>query len=286
MTKNKSTKNNKLTAKKSQEIKIRKEKEELHWGGMKLFKQPAQGLGETMQMILLISRAYNVPPMGVNILGSQPYFNKTGLRYKFDEYKEQGKLGDAEIGLRWIKISKSPEEPAIVEAILYKNGQKTHQRVIGEANVRNVSLPAVKNSLNMMAETRAKNRLIREVIEYPMLKELDERLKKLQLAPNQYARIIDASKASAEEMDGTVNGQGQVESQPQKSQPPATTNIINLINTFKKANNPELAIPNLERLKKTVNEDARLTDANRTQLLGEIGFAIANLQKRNGAKTA
>lgn len=154
-------------------------------------------------LITMVALAFAVPPIGVNILGGKPYLNKEALLYKLHEYSDREKAGAGRLkGIKkeFIQYSLKPSDPSVLKATLeFDDG--TYVEGIGEASQDNVSLPAVKKSLNMMAETRAVNRAIRQHISMKLWSEAMDRIAKQGSDAATRALIENAATVSAEEMD-------------------------------------------------------------------------------------
>jgi len=149
--------------------------------------------------LMLSSKAFEIPPQGINIMGDQPYINKVGWKYKMYE-----KLPKAVIETEWIHYATPSEKWAIVKAVV-KVGEETVGSAIGEATEMNIKLAAVKQTLNMMAETRAKNRAMYDaligVVFKEAMKNIEAMRKKDNLTEEEVLKIQDAAKVTAEEMD-------------------------------------------------------------------------------------
>lgn len=158
---------------------------------------------KNMELICKVGQAFGIPPMGVNILGGKPYVNKDGLLYKLNEYSAKRAKGKGKLkGIKkeFIQYSLKPEDPAVMKAILeFDDG--TFVEGIGEASKLNVSLDKVKASLNMMAETRAVNRAIRQHITFELWSEAMERFNTGKIAHDPDRALIEGAViVSAEEM--------------------------------------------------------------------------------------
>jgi len=149
-------------------------------------------------LILNVAQAFEIPATCVNIMGGLPYINKDGLLFKLDEYE-----GEEIVSLetKMVQYSTKPGERAIAEGVLLlKDGR--HFNAIGEADEGSVKLQAVKMTPNMMAETRAQNRVIRKAIAARMLRNLYTKLGGKHSPYNEQEKtvITNAVSSSAEEM--------------------------------------------------------------------------------------
>lgn len=157
------------------------------------------------QMMSLATTVFKLPPQGVTILANQPYINKTGWKMKMREYFED----KYRIRIHWHHQATPNEKYAICEAkIEMKDKDGNWDEVAsatGEATPQNIKLQLVKETLNMMAETRAKNRAMSEfagarAIE-DAVKTLTQMRKKKEVSDDQASAITEAAKVTAEEMN-------------------------------------------------------------------------------------
>jgi hypothetical protein len=167
------------------------------------------------QMMNLATAVFKLPPQGVTILANQPYINKTGWKMKMREYYED----KYRIRTDWKHLATPNEKYAVCEAIIEVKDSKgvwdEVSRAIGEANEASIKLQAVKQTLNMMAETRAKNRAMSEYIGARALEDAVKMLtamrKKNEVSDDQANVITEAARVTAEEMNApetrTVNSE-------------------------------------------------------------------------------
>jgi len=166
-------------------------------------------------MMNLATAVFKLPPQGVTILANQPYINKTGWKMKMREYYED----KYRIRTEWKHLATPNEKYAVCEAIIEvkdSNGVWDEvARSIGEANEASIKLQAVKQTLNMMAETRAKNRAMSEFIGARALEDavnmLTSMRTKNEVTDDQANVITEAARVTAEEMNApetrTVNSE-------------------------------------------------------------------------------
>jgi hypothetical protein len=149
-------------------------------------------------LILRVAEAFEIPATCVNIMGGLPYINKDGLLFKLDEYESTEILS---LTTKMVQYATKPGDRAIAEGVLMlKNGRSFN--AIGEADEMSVKLVAVKMTPNMMAETRAQNRVIRRAIQARMLRNLYTKLGGKRSLYNEQEKtvITNAIQSSAEEM--------------------------------------------------------------------------------------
>lgn len=158
------------------------------------------------QMMNLATAVFKLPPQGITILANQPYINKVGWKIKMREYHTD----KYRIKTEWKHFADPNEQYAIVEAIIEVRDAKGNweevSRAVGEATKTNIKLAAVKETLNMMAETRAKNRAMSDFIGARAIedavKTLSAMRNKNEVSEEQAHVITEAAKVTAEEMPG------------------------------------------------------------------------------------
>jgi hypothetical protein len=154
-------------------------------------------------LILRVAEAFAIPATCVNIMGGLPYINKDGLLFNIDEYDGKDIIS---LKTKMIEYAKKGGDRAIAEAELVLKGGREFNAV-GEADQNSIKLSAVKQTPNMMAETRAQNRVIRRAIQARMLRDLYTKLGgKTNAYDDQEKRVIqNAIQSSAEEMTTADN---------------------------------------------------------------------------------
>jgi len=179
----------------------------LAWGGVMPIPANSQEQAVTV-FCNQVAMIYGVPSMGVNAMGTQPYLNKDGRLYLLGEVRK-GKSAVKAIRKEFVQLSTKPEEMAVVKVTLvFKDG--TEFEAIGEASRANVKLEAVKNTLNMMAETRALNRAIWQAIAGDVWNRVRDNLEKSKLSDEEKAKVVEAGRVSYEEMQGGKKIAGEV----------------------------------------------------------------------------
>lgn len=171
------------------------------WAGVAGITGPSKPAEQ--ELIMKVGQAFGIPPIGVNILGGKPYINKDGLLFKLQQYKGAIKKGQGRVkGIRkeFIAYAMKIEDTAVVKATI-EFDDDTFVEGIGEASPANVSkgMDKVAASLNMLAETRAVNRAIRQVITFDLWTEAMERFASMDEESRKM--IEEAATVSAEEMD-------------------------------------------------------------------------------------
>jgi hypothetical protein len=219
-------------------------------------------------LILRVAEAFAIPAVCVNIMGGLPYVNKDGLLFKLNEYEGEQILS---LTTKMVEYAVAKGSKAIAEANLtFKDGRSFN--AVGEADENSVKLPAVKMTPNMMAETRAQNRVIRRVIQARMIGDLYTKLgdKHSSYDDNEKQVIMNSVQSSAEEMTGKAALEGTVV-EPVKT--PAQEAVVSMAQAVKMAfdkigqENDEAKLK--EYREKLINWKA-LTDNQRKMLLGAI----------------
>jgi len=203
----------KKTKKKSTSVVVhtsKADKKEMVWSGASQIMASGREDIKTavaQQMMNLATAVFKLPPQGITILANQPYVNKIGWKMKMREYYAE----KYRIRTEWKHFADPNEQYAICEAIIEvkdsKGGWEEVARAVGEATKTNIKLAAVKETLNMMAETRAKNRAMSDFIGARTLedavKTLNAMRTKKEVTEDQAHVITEAARVTAEEMTGS-----------------------------------------------------------------------------------
>lgn len=235
-----------------------KESKNLAWGGA----MPKVGKNEEDQAKITafcnqVAQIYGVPSLGVNAMGGNPYLNKDGRLYLLHELRE-GKAGLKATRKEFLNMSKSINEPAIIKVTLvFRDGHEVE--AIGEASKESVKLDAVKQTLNMMAETRGLNRAIWQEVGHDVWKRVEKNLARAKMDDQEKARIIQAGTVSYEEMQ-----------RPERSATPKASSADELVSMA------------LERIAKT--KDAKVVEKIRLDAQGSDKINI--VQKKQVADAA
>lgn len=173
-------------------------------GSSALLKKPGtQQEQKEQEMIKIIAEIFDLPANAVNVMGGMPYINKDGLGIKV-EYYEPNKVKS--LTVEHLQLSTKPGERAIAQATMTMKDGRVLQ-AIGEADDKSVKLEMVKQTPNMMAETRAKNRVKRELIGSRMLVDLmtkigNRKMGNQKMSEAEKELAARAVSSSAEEMIG------------------------------------------------------------------------------------
>jgi len=212
----------KTTPKKSTEVVVhssKSAKKEMVWsnaGDIMASNRDDLKTQVAQQMMNLATTVFKLPPQGVTILANQPYINKTGWKMKMREYYQD----NYRIRIKWHHQATPNEKYAICEAKIELKDTKTGEwdevsSATGEATPQNIKLQLVKETLNMMAETRAKNRAMSEFVGARAIEDavkvLTTMKNKNEVSDEQASTITEAAKVTAEEMNApetkTVNSE-------------------------------------------------------------------------------
>lgn len=146
----------------------------------------------------VVAKVYGVPVNGISAIDGQPYLNKDGRLYLLDAICT-GKREVNAIKTEFLKLSTTIIEPSIAKKIIVFKGGKEVE-AIGEASQESVNSKSVKQTLNMVAETRALNRVIWVAIGADVMKRVTENIATLQISEQDKARLLEAGRSSYEEM--------------------------------------------------------------------------------------
>mgnify|MGYP001585761815 CR=1 FL=1 len=147
----------------------------------------------------VIAKVYGVPASGISAIGEQPYLNKDGRLFLLKKLRT-GKSAVKAIRFEFIKMSTSLIEPAVVKkTIVFKDGLEVE--AMGEASQDSVGSQSVKQTLNMVAETRALNRAIWQAIGGDIMEQVQKNLETMELEEKDRDRIMEAGRVSYEEME-------------------------------------------------------------------------------------
>ena len=170
----------------------------LQWGGVMPKIQNDKDTAQLSTFCNQVGKIYGVPSLGVNVMGGNPYLNKDGRLFLLNDLRE-GKSGLKAIRKEFLQMSRNLDEAAIIKVTLvFRDGHEVE--AIGEASKQSVKLDAVKQTLNMMAETRGLNRAIWQEIGGDVWKRVSANLNRSKLDDDTKQRIVQAGVVSYEEM--------------------------------------------------------------------------------------
>lgn len=234
-------------------VAIREEKK-LAWGGV----MPAIGAKEEDAVAIAkfcnqVAQIYGVPSLGVNAMGGKPYLNKDGRLFLLDDLR---KNKVKKIQKEFVLMSKNLEEPAIVKCtIIFKDGHEVE--AIGEASKQSVKLDAVKQTLNMMAETRALNRAIWLEIGGDVWRRVSKNLAAAKMSAEEKAKVAEAGNVSYEEMQQPQRRQ---QAKPEPSTPAQIHRMC--LDSIKRTSDWGVVI----EIDKKAQESAKLSDEQKKEI--------------------
>lgn len=169
----------------------------LAFGGM-MPKPSGTQEAEVNKFVNAVARVYGVPALGVNVMGDKPYLNKEARLFLLHDLRKS-KNGLKAIRTDFLKISTGLTEPSICKVTLvFKDGHEVEG--IGEASSASVKLDVVKQTLNMMAETRAMNRAIWKEVAGDVWDRVSDNLGRMDMTDDERSKVIDAGRVSYEEV--------------------------------------------------------------------------------------
>lgn len=151
--------------KKTKKVTVQKSaKEKPSWqgAGILMKKGATDKEQKEQQMILALAVAFDIPPQGITILAGNPYINRVGLEYVFDEYKES--KGWSHFLSKPVELAQKAGDTAIFKTVIFNKDGKVVANGYGTANAGNIKMDTIKAFLNEMAETRSQNRCLRKVL--------------------------------------------------------------------------------------------------------------------------
>lgn len=183
------------------------DKKKTQWLGAQslMGPKPQQGTKEYKErsIVLLTSKVMGVSPFGVNILGNVPYVNKLGLEQKADQYSK-----GVQYKYQWAKRAMDDNEKAICDCkVVDAKGKDLCDWISGECSSVTMKMGTLKGYQNHMAQTRAKNRAIREAfgkrIHEEMMENIRIALTKKEIDESQATLIGSSASSSVEEVQIT-----------------------------------------------------------------------------------
>lgn len=273
----------KKTTKKTKAVVVRKEPTiqdlvNMFAGSSALIQNDKQA---ERNLILRVAEAFEIPATCVNIMAGLPYINKDGLLFKLEEYEGENILS---LQTKMVQYSIKPGEKAIAEGVLTLKNDRLFTAV-GEADERSVKLAAVKMTPNMMAETRAQNRVIRRAIQARMLRNLYTKLggQNSTYDENEKEIITNAINSSAEEMTNKeiTDKVSEIASGQNKEAKPSPDKVIEI--SIQKIN--EATDPFVLQDYKTKIERSDIYSTNQKKMLyGIIDSKLKNYDQDGKAK--
>lgn len=206
--------------------------------------------GEIAVFVKKCATIYGIPPIGINIVGNQPYINKDGRLFLLNDIRK-GPQKLVAIRTEFLQMSTVPDMAAICKKTLsFKDGLEVEG--IGEAAPGNVKLADVKKTLNMMAETRALNRAIWQAIAGDVWNRVSVNLRKANLTEDEEKKVAQAGAVSYEEVESVVK-------KPQTSEKTVEEKLVmamSMIENFRTRESIAKAYKNIES-SKVYNEEQK-----------------------------
>ena len=234
-------------------------------GAQSLMNKPTtQKEATERKLIVLVSKALGINPLGVNVLGSLPYTNNQGRKEKLSEYAP-----GAMFEYNWVQRALDDEQKAICEArIVDKDGKNLCNFVVGECSRATIKMTTLLGYSNHLAQTRAENRAFEAAFGARFRKELFEGIARELKVGLTTPRLAEAAQAA-----GNTSAEEAVNLTPkQKNQ--GTESYMRGLQAI--ANMKD--VPNLEKSKEQIKKAKLYSAEQRDQLLRMIDAKIATLK--------
>ena len=252
----------KMEAKKLE--KVKDDKPSWSDAGILMKKAGTPAEVKNQQMIIALSIAFNIPPQGITILSDNPYINKNGLEYLFNEYK--AKYNWEYFLSEPIEVAKQAGDTAFFKTEVFNHEGKVVANGFGTANAGNIKMGTIKVFLNEMAETRSQNRCLRKILSPILYKNFIENIKKVKDTDREL--IAEASvnfgSVTAEEIAATSDAEVKAERLLTEEEMKGVTVYLGEINNAKTQEELENV-----RTKVTQDKNSNLFSENQLKVLAE-----------------
>ena len=194
-------------------------------GSQTLMGKVIQGSKEAKEreVVNMTARVLDVSPFGVNILGNLPYINNLGLSQKSNQYGE----GKDQYKYNWVQRAINDTDKAICECKIVRDGKDITDWILGECSPKTMKMGTLNGYQNHLAQTRAKNRAIKEAYGVRIHEDMMENINTLYLKK-------DISEEQAKALTSTVGKSTQTSTEEIIEDKKNTSQIDN--NLFVKSN--------------------------------------------------
>jgi hypothetical protein len=255
---------NKKMKAKNEIVKVETKKSSWSDAGILMKKAATPAEAKNQQMIIALSIAFNIPPQGITILSDNPYINKSGLEYMFNEYKE--KNGWAFFLSTPIETAKQAGDTAFFRTEVFDTNGRVVANGFGTANAGNIRMGTIKVFLNEMAETRSQNRCLRKILSPILYKNFIDSIRTLKETDREL--IAEAAtnfgSVTAEEIAATSEEEVKAERLLTEEEMKGITIYLGEINSAK----TQEALETI-RAKVTQDKDNKLLNPNQLKVLAE-----------------
>lgn len=148
------------------------------------------------EFCIKVAAIYEVPLMGIDLINGTPYLNRAARLYLLHDLKKERVVT---IRTEFLNVALNPDDNAVCKKTIGFGLDVSE--AVGEANKESVKLEGVKKTLNMMAETRALNRAIWQIISKEVMDRAVKNIVKMKLTKAEEMRILEATNVSYEEMN-------------------------------------------------------------------------------------
>lgn len=170
-------------------------------------------------LIMLVSRALEIHPFGINLLGGLPYTNNMGRKDKMAQYESK-----AQFEYQWVQRALTDADKAICEARIVVGNKALCGWVVGECSPMTIKMKPLQGYQNHMAQTRAENRAFEAAFGARMRFDLFEGIQRvLSLGATTEAIAAKALSAGTTSAEEAVDG---VSSQTYMQQPAQNTTAV------------------------------------------------------------
>jgi hypothetical protein len=253
-------------AKQTKALAVRKQKKDLMWAGAShLMMKPTSPKEVTeRKLIVLVSKALGVNPIGVNILGNLPYANNLARKEKLEEYSP-----GARFQYNWVQRALDDEQKAVCEAKIVDNGGKDLSNfVVGECSPATTKMSTLRGYQNHMAQTRAENRAFEAAFGVRFRKELFEGIARELNAGSTTPQLAEAAQVAANtSAEEAVDLRGSAEKEK------GNASYMRALSAIAKMSNKE----NLETSRKQVETTKAYTKEQKQQITRLINARINSL---------
>ncbi len=204
----------------------KRERELIFAGAMQLLSEPKTPKERLERnLILATAKALNISPLGIVILGNQPYADNKARKEKLEQYRP-----GAGFEYNWARRSENDTDKAICEARIVVAKTALTPWIAGECSPASMGMSTLKGYQNHMAQTRAENRAFEHLYGVRLRKDLVLGLQKL-MASGEVTEDVAQKALSA----GTVSSEEVVGKPSQAGAMPAKTGELTKAEMYQKA---------------------------------------------------